>query len=73
MYWVDYSLDTVERANLDGSDVQTIETGLVGSTGIAVRRKTVISIGPSEAVPMPGFGRLNLMVATKGGLSPIRI
>jgi DNA-binding beta-propeller fold protein YncE len=36
MYWTDFSLGTVQVANLDGSNMQTIDTGLVGSTGIAV-------------------------------------
>ena len=35
MYWADFSLGTVQVANLDGSNMQTL-AGLAGGRGVAV-------------------------------------
>jgi len=36
MYWTDAFTDKIQRANLDGSDVEDLVTGLVAPTGIAL-------------------------------------
>ena len=36
MYWTDYDTDEIQRANLDGSQVETLVTGVEAPNGIAI-------------------------------------
>jgi len=38
MYWTDTFADTIQRANLDGSNIETVVNGVTASLGIAVDR-----------------------------------
>ena len=49
MYWMDAGTNTIQRANLDGSGIEYLVTGLGKPSSIAL----AISPTPSEAVPEP--------------------